>query len=439
MKRVVAVMAALLSASQAVCGDAPKKSPDSKSWLDSLAIDGYLSGGVAINFALPYNKINFGHLDTDRANWPQFNQAILNVERPLDKKAADLDFGLAFIGMLGTDARYTQFLGQTEYLIHDRTQLSIVEANLQAHLPILTKGGVDVTVGQFTSYNGFEMLTSKDNIFYTRSLSSNAGPFVDTGVMSIVHAADWLDLYAGIVTGVDTSIGWPGDNNNSPSIHAGFGLNLLDGDLSILAITHSGPENPNVKDPLLVGWPGGVIGGVPAACACNPNNSWTLYNNLTATWNATEKLSFASDISYFRETGYNPVSIFGTTFDALNALPNGFGLNTSLVPQHPRGANAYGVAQYATYKIDEFDQTRRARRILARRQKFLRGRLSRLFRQRQLRTWIPCPFRHRAASGTGNKLSCNHRRRHFFTKADSVSVIFRTDPEARISMGDSGE
>jgi len=126
----------------------------------------------------------------------------------------------------------------------------------------------------------------------------------------------------------------------------------LDGDLTILAITHSGPENPNVKDPLLVGWPGGVIGGVPAACACNPNNSWTFYNNLTTTWNATEKLSFASDITYYRETGYNPVSFFGTTFDALNALPNGFGLNTSLVPQHPRGANAYGIAQYATYKID---------------------------------------------------------------------------------------
>lgn len=81
MKRIVAVMAFLLSASQAVCGDAPRKPSDSTNWLDSLTIDGYLSGGVAINFALPYNKINFGHLDTDRANWPQFNQAILNVER----------------------------------------------------------------------------------------------------------------------------------------------------------------------------------------------------------------------------------------------------------------------------------------------------------------------------------------------------------------------
>lgn len=349
-------MAAILflSTAQALCDDAPQKpSASPTSWLDTLSIDGFLSGGVVINFAQPFNKINFGHLQTDRANWPQFNQAILNVERPLDKNAAGLDVGFGFIGMIGTDARYTQFLGQTEYLFHDRTQLSIVEANLQAHLPILTQGGVDVTIGQFSSYNGFEKLTSKDNVFYTRSYSSNFGPFVDTGVMSIVHATDWLDLYAGIVTGVDTSIGWPGDNNNSPSIHAGFGLNLLDGDLSILAITHSGPENPDVKDPFLVGWPNGVIGGIPAACACNPNNAWLMYNNFTATWNVSEKLSVTSDISYFRESGWNPVSIFGTTFDALNALPNGFGLNASLIPQHPRGANAYGIAQYATYKIDD--------------------------------------------------------------------------------------
>nr|WP_246695801.1 outer membrane beta-barrel protein [Methylocystis rosea] len=118
-------------------------------------------------------------------------------------------------------------------------------------------------------------------------------------------------------------------------------------------MTHSGPENPNVKDPLLVGWPDGVIGGVPAACGCNPNNAWRLFNNLTATWNVTENLSFTSDISYFRESGWYPVSVFGSSFDALNALPNGFGFNASLFPQHPRGANAYGIAQYATYKIDD--------------------------------------------------------------------------------------
>ena len=355
MKRLVRATATVLlfSASQAVCGDATQKPPPAASWLDSLSVAGYFSGGEVINFARPFNKINFGHLETDRANWPQFNQAILNVARPLDKNANSLDFGLSFTGMLGTDARYTQFLGQTEYLIRDRTQLSIVQANLTTHLPILTEGGVDIQLGEFISYNGFEKLTAKDNIFYTRSLSANFGPFVDTGVMSIIHATDWLDLYAGLVTGVDTTIGWPGDINNSPSIHAGFGLNLLDGDLSILAVTHSGPEYANVKDPLLVGWPNGIIGGIPAGCACNPNNAWTSYNNLTTVWNATKNLSFVTDISYYRDSGSYPVSIFGSYFDAFNALPVGFGLNTSLVPQHPRGANAYGVAQYATYAVSD--------------------------------------------------------------------------------------
>jgi hypothetical protein len=356
MKRGVptaVVLALLLSSAHAMDAAPQKPAAPPPSWLDTLTIDGYLSGGVAIYFSNPYNKINFGHLETDRANRSQFNQAILAVSRPLDKKATDLDFGFRFLGMLGTDARYTQFLGQTEYLIRDRTQLSIIDAHLETHLPILTKGGVDINIGQFISYNGFEKLTSKDNIFYTRSYSSNFGPFVDTGIMSILHATDWLDLYVGIVTGVDTWIGWPGDNNNSPSIHGGFGLNLLNGDLSILAVTHSGPENPNVKDPLNVGWPDGVVGGVPAACACNPNTVWRTFNNVTVTWSATENLNFATDISYFRESGWYPISILGLSSDTLNALGDNFGFNPSLIPQRPRGANAYGVAQYATYKVND--------------------------------------------------------------------------------------
>ncbi len=322
-------------------------------WLDTLTIDGYLSGGVAINFANPYNNINFGHLQTDRANWPQFNQAILAVNRPPDPKAAGLDLGFQFRGLLGTDARYTQFLGQTEYLISDRTQISIVDALALAHLAVLTKGGVDIKIGQFSSYNGYESLLSKDNFFYSHSYSYNFGPFLDTGVMSETHLTDWLDLYAGIVTGVDTTIGWPGDNNNSPSVHAGFKLTLLDGDLSIQAVTHSGPENPNVKDSFRVGWPYGIVGGVSAACACNPNNTWRYFNNLTATWKATQNLTLATDISYFREDGWNPISIIGLSPDALDALTNSFGLDPSLVPQRPRGASAYGIAQYATYQLSD--------------------------------------------------------------------------------------
>ena len=91
--------------------------------------------------------------------------------------------------------------------------------------------------------------------------------------MTITHAKPWLDLYAGITTGVNTGIGWTGDNNAAVSFHGGIGLNLLDGNLTVLATTHIGPENPNQLDPLWVGWPNFVVGGIPAQCVCNPNNT----------------------------------------------------------------------------------------------------------------------------------------------------------------------
>ena len=304
MKRIVAVMASLLSASQAICGDAPKKSSASKSWLDSLAIDGYLSGGVAINFALPFNKINFGHLETDRANWPQFNQAILNVERPLDKKAADLDFGLC----LHRNARHGRPLHPvpgTNRISHSRSHAAF-DRRGESQDP---SSNPDRRAAS-TSMSANSSATTVSKSSHRRTIFSIRAPLVRISAPSSTRASCRSSMqrtgsiFTQALSPASTpSIGWPGDNNNSPSIHAGFGLNLLDGDLSILAITHSGPENPNVKDPLLVGWPDGVIGGVPAACACNPNNAWTMYNNLTATWNATENLSFASDISYFRESG----------------------------------------------------------------------------------------------------------------------------------------
>ena len=59
-------------------------------WLDTLTIDGYIEGGIALNFNQPFNKLNWGHLYTDRANWPTFNGALLTVQRPLDPEGRRL-------------------------------------------------------------------------------------------------------------------------------------------------------------------------------------------------------------------------------------------------------------------------------------------------------------------------------------------------------------
>jgi hypothetical protein len=325
----VAAAALLAHAANAADLASKKKAPEpppTPEWLDTLTIDGFLDGGVVVNFANPVTRQNFGHLFTDRANWPQFNQGILTVQRPLDPKATGIDFGFKIQGMLGTDARYSHYLGELDYLIHDRTQLALVEAHGLVHLPILTQGGVDIKFGQFVTYNGFEVIPAKDNLFYTHSYIFNFGPFMHTGVMTITHATEWLDVLAGVTTGVNTSIGWPGDNNNAAAFHGGFMMNLLDGKLLINAITHSGPENAKQTDPLGVGWP-----DIPTACACNPNTTWRYYNNLTTTWKATDELTFITDIAYFRDDGWNAHAITG----------------------QPQGVEAYGVAQYVSYKASD--------------------------------------------------------------------------------------
>jgi hypothetical protein len=304
----------------------PAAPPPPADWVDTLTIDGFLDAGFAINFANPANGLNFGQLFTDRANWPSFNQGVLTVQRPLDPKATDFDFGFKVQGMIGTDARYTHYLGELDYWVHDRTQIALIEAHALAHLPILTQGGIDFKVGQFVTMNGAEVIPAMDNLFYTHSYIFNFGPFMHTGVMTTTHATDWLDVYAGVTTGVNTSIGWPGDNNNAAAFHGGFGLNLLDGELTIMAITHSGPENPKQLDPLGVGWT-----NTPVACACSPSSTWRYYNNLTTTWKATEDLTFITDMAYFHDDGWNANFWTG----------------------QPQGVSAYGIAQYISYKASD--------------------------------------------------------------------------------------
>ena len=115
----------------------------------------------------------------------------------------------------------------------------------------------------FATYNGAEVIPAKDNLFYSHSYIFNYGPFIHTGAMVTTHVKPWLDVYTGVTSGVNTSLGWPGDNNAAASFHGGFGFNLLDGNLTIMAITHTGPENQRQTDPLGVGWPVGFANGIP--------------------------------------------------------------------------------------------------------------------------------------------------------------------------------
>lgn len=276
----------------------PAAPPD---WWSTVTATGLVEGGVTFNPQLPSDALNFGHLFTDKANSPLLNQFALTLQRPLDPKATGVDFGFKIQFLYGSDARYTQYLGEFGYAINDRSQIALQEAWGVLHLPWLFAGGIDIKAGQWVTLEGAETIDPTNNYLYTHSYIFNFGiPLTDTGALVIWHVDPLLDIYTGVTGGMNTTFGYrTGDNNGAPAFEGGIGLNLLDGNLTILATTHIGPELPDT-----FGLPGSNTLDIPDACFCNPNHALRYLNDITATWKINDAISLITDLNYIRDDGF---------------------------------------------------------------------------------------------------------------------------------------
>jgi hypothetical protein len=281
------VLTASAQAQTAAPADATAAPAAPAAWADTMTIHGSIEAGFTINPDGPDNGLNFGQLFTDKANVPLVNQALLTFERPLDPKAEGDDYGFKIQGMFGTDARYTHFLGEFDRTIHDRYQFDIVEANFLAHFAALTDGGVDIKLGQYSTPIGFEVIDATLNPFYSHSYIFNFGiPLKHTGGYATFHVSDTLDIYAGGDTGVNTSL-FHGDNNGVPAFLGGIGVNnLLDGKLTILALTHIGAENASNVIP-------------------DADHQIRWINDIVATYKADDKNTFVGEFNYIKDDGFH--------------------------------------------------------------------------------------------------------------------------------------
>jgi hypothetical protein len=253
-------------------------------WADTLKLSGHIEAGITGNPDGPRNGLNFGHLFTDRANTPLLNQLMLTAERPLDPKATGYDFGFKLQGMYGSDARYTHSFNEFDRVIGGRNQLDIVEANGLVHLPLLTEGGIDAKIGEFSSPMSAETIDATGNALYSHSYIFNFGvPFKHTGILTTIHLNSVVDLYAGADTGVNAWVGTKGDNNTSAAGQFGIGLNLMDGKLTILGLSHIGPELPG------------------------NNHDFRYLNDITATLKVSDSLTLTTDVNYIRDDGLHAI------------------------------------------------------------------------------------------------------------------------------------
>ena len=302
MKKLLCGATALAAFAFAFAAPARAEDPP-KTWLGGITVTGQVEGGVTANPARPTDRLNFGHLFTDRANEPLLNQAALTIARTIDPKETGFDVGFKLQGLYGSDARYTHFLGEFDRTLRGRNQLDIVEANVTMHLPVLTEAGIDLKFGQFSTPMGAETIDPSTNAFYTHSYIFNFGlPFKQTGGYANLHLTPVLDVYFGVDTGVNTSFGPRGDNNKSQAVMFGFGLNFMDGALTVLALSHIGPETPT-------------------RTICNASRFNRYLNDITVIYKATDKLTLTTEFNYIKDDFAR--------------------------------ADAYGLAQYASYAVSD--------------------------------------------------------------------------------------
>lgn len=277
------------------------------SWMSSIKLNAEVEAGTTLDPFRPADGLNFGQVFTGNANTVLLNQVLLTAQRPLDPKATGYDFGFKFQFMYGSDARFTHFLGELWKVTDARNQLDIVEANLQAHLPWFSSGGVDLKVGQFATPIGYEVIDPSGNPFYSHSYIFNFGiPFKETGGYAVWHASSLVDLYGGIDTGEQTTVGVYGENNGAVAGLAGVGLNLLGGNLTVLALSHFGPEDATrVLSPM----------------GYNANGFWRTENDVVVTYKFNDKLTFTTEGNVIHDGFYR--------------------------------ASGYGVAQYASYTLTD--------------------------------------------------------------------------------------
>lgn len=282
-------------------GAQPSTPKPPASWADTITLNEQIEAGVIFNPERPRDGLNFGDIYTDHANQPQLNQVLVTLARPTNPNATGYDFGFDLQLMYGSDVRANHYLGQFDRLITQRYQLGIIQANLLAHLPWFTSGGVDVKAGEFPSIMGLETLDPSTNPFYTHSFIYNWGvTFFHTGIITTTHLNSTVDLYLGVDSGNTTTLGG-GDNNDEPAGYVGIGLNnLFNNKVTILATAHIGPEQPLRADP-------------------NANGDMRYYADILTTYHVNDKLTSNTELNYIKDD-------FGR-------------------------AEAYGAAQYFSYPL----------------------------------------------------------------------------------------
>jgi len=201
-------------------------------WLKTIKLSAFVDVGYTRNFNDPRSILtNPGRMFDTSSNGFLFNMAELMLEKVA---SADSTAGFRLKMGMGKDAG---FLASTENL-GTSAQFDIVEGYVEYLAPIAN--GIDFKVGKMATLAGYEVIESKDNWSYSRSLLFTwAIPLTHTGVRATYAFIDQLSLTLGYVNGWNMI----NDNNDGKTFEGQLNANPTSW-LNVIVNSYYGPELP---------------------------------------------------------------------------------------------------------------------------------------------------------------------------------------------------
>jgi len=153
----------------------------------------------------PKNDLNFGVNPNYQANRWMGNQYYLIIENPLEQNDK-INFGFRVDNLFGNDWVFNHMRGLAEnaFPLNHFAGYDPAQVYGEVHLPILTKGGLDVKGGRFYTILGYEVVPATGRPLLSVPYMFNYGqPFTHLGVISTLHVTDRINWINATVNGYD--------------------------------------------------------------------------------------------------------------------------------------------------------------------------------------------------------------------------------------------
>lgn len=300
-------------------------------------------GGQAIGHEFDTNNNNFN-----------LNAVKIALEKALPDKN-EWAAGFRIDTIMGSDAKYltdpafgfsSSSSGERRTTVDTTYPIALEQALVKFRIPV--GNGLDIYAGKFVTFLGYEVIESPANLNFSRGLLfTNAIPLTHTGVYADYKFNDTVETKFGVVDGWNNSVsnpqpGWRTDAANDYP----FGGKAIIGQINITAPG----KNANICQSFYYA-PSGDPGAVSGGADNGPVVVYDIWGNWSPTCvkNSALTLGFNVDLGYNGASG-NP-SAYQTT--STSVPPNTAGAPGGLSGYGPDSNTWYGVALYASYKVNK--------------------------------------------------------------------------------------